>query len=55
MAKTAMIPPMARLPVSPIKTWAGNELYHKNPIVAPTKALTKIVSSPVSGIYIMFR
>ena len=21
--KTAMIPPMARLPVSPIKTWAG--------------------------------
>lgn len=42
MAVTAMMPPMARLPVSPMKIWAGYALYHRNPINAPTKARRNI-------------
>ena len=38
IAITAMMPPIVKLPVSPIKTCAGNVLYHKNPTSAPTKA-----------------
>ena len=41
IAKTAMMPPNAKLPVSPINTCAGKELYHKKPTHAPTKALIK--------------
>ena len=36
-----MIPPMVRLPVSPIKICAGYELYHKNPIKATLKENNK--------------
>ena len=54
-AKTAIIPPMVNEPVSPIKICAGNELYHKKPISAPTKAVAKIRSSPLWGIYMMLR
>ena len=38
IAKTAIIPPKVKLPVSPINTWAGYELYHRKPTVAPIKA-----------------
>ena len=30
-AKTAITPPMASEPVSPMKIWAGKELYHRKP------------------------
>ena len=50
IAKTAIIPPKAKLPVSPMKTFAGNELYHKNPMHAPTNELIKITSSDEFGI-----
>ena len=55
MASVAMIPPMVKLPVSPIKIWAGYALYHKNPPQAPTKAVQKITSSPRLGMYMMLR
>ena len=45
IANTAIIPPIAKLPVSPINTFAGYELCHKNPIVAPTKAPINITNS----------
>ena len=32
IANTAMIPPMVKLPVSPINTWAGKALYQRKPI-----------------------
>ena len=50
-----MIPPKVRLPVSPMKTWAGYALYHRNPIVAPMNALAKTTNSSVPGIYMMFK
>ena len=49
IAKTAMIPPMVKLPVSPINTLAGNELCHKNPIQAPRKQAEKTTSSAELG------
>ena len=52
---TAIIPPIVKLPVSPINTWAGYVLYHKNPTSAPTKAPIKIVISPTLGMYIIFK
>ena len=52
---SAMIPPMASEPVSPMKIWAGNELYHKNPSNAPPIAAAKTTSSAESGIYIILR
>ena len=55
IANTAIIPPRAKLPVSPINTWAGKELYHKNPTQAPTKAAIKITNSLEPGIYIILR
>ena len=55
IANTAIMPPSARLPVSPMKTWAGNELYQRNPIVAQINALAKITSYSEPGIYIIFR
>ena len=55
IANTAMIPPKVRLPVSPMKTWAGYALYHRNPIVAPMNALAKTTNSSVPGIYMMFK
>ena len=55
MAKTAMIPPRAKLPVSPINTLAGYELYHKKPIQAPTNELIKITSSEELGMYRIFK
>ncbi|MNR51257.1 hypothetical protein D3C85_1709060 [compost metagenome] len=55
MANTAIIPPMVKLPVSPIKTEAGKELYHRNPIKAPVKAEIKTVISPELGMYIILR
>ena len=55
MANDAIIPPNARLPVSPIKTWAGYALYQRKPTQAPTNAAIKIDSSLRLGMYIMFR
>ena len=52
IAITAIIPPIVKLPVSPIKTWAGKVLYQRNPIKAPAKASIKTVISPELGIYI---
>ena len=46
---TAIIPPIVKLPVSPIKTWAGYVLYHKNPTSAPTKAPIKKPLTPQNG------
>ena len=53
--QTAIIPPKAKLPVSPMKTFAGNELYHKNPMHAPTNELIKITSSEELGMYRIFK
>ena len=55
MAKTAIIPPRAKLPVSPMNTLAGYELYHKKPIQAPTNELIKITSSEELGMYRIFK
>ena len=55
IANTAMIPPMVKLPVSPINTDAGYELYHKNPTKAPANAETNTVISPEFGMYITFK
>ena len=54
-ADTAMIPPMVRLPVSPMKTCAGYELYHKNPIKAPMKAHKNTTISSLPGINMILR
>ena len=40
-ANTAMIPPSVKLPVSPIKTWAGYALYHKETETGTDKSRTK--------------
>ena len=50
-----MMPPIARLPVSPMKTCAGYELYHRNPSNAPTNTDMNTATSPVPGIYMIFR
>ena len=55
IASAAIIPPNARLPVSPIKTCAGKALYQRNPIHAPTNAAIKIDSSPRFGMYMILR
>ena len=55
MALTPMIPPMARLPVSPMNTWAGYELYQRKPQRAPTNTAMKMATSPVPGMNMMFR
>ena len=40
-----MIPPIVKLPVSPMNTCAGKALYQRKPIRAPMKAHMKITSS----------
>ena len=55
MAKTAMIPPSAKLPVSPINTLQDMSCTIKNPIQAPTNELIKITSSEELGIYRIFK
>ena len=55
IAITDIIAPIVKLPVSPIKIWAGNALYHKNPINEPRKDEINITISPILGIYIMFK
>src|SRR6185295_12306364 len=42
-------PPIARLPTSPMNTWAGGALNHRNPRLAPTMAPQNTVSSAASG------
>ena len=54
-ATTAMIAPMVKLPVSPINTCAGKALNHKNPTNAPAKALINTETSPIPGIYMIFK
>ena len=54
-AVTAMIPPMAREPVSPINSFAGNALNHRNPMSAPTKAHRNTTISSDPGMYITLR
>ena len=49
IAKMAMMPPSVRLPVSPMKICAGNELNHRKPAVAPMKAAAKTTSSSAPG------
>ena len=51
----AMMPPIVRLPVSPMNIWAGKELYHRKPTSAPIKAEINTVISPICGMYMMFR
>ena len=55
IAHTPIIPPSIRLPVSPMKTWAGKALYQRKPIRAPTKAAMNTAISPLPGIYMIFR
>ena len=55
IANTAMIPPMVKLPVSPINTWAGKALYQRKPISAPMKEQIKITSSSLPGMYMILR
>ena len=55
MANTAISPPSVRLPVSPINTCAGNELYQRKPMVAPMNAAANTTSSALFGIYMMLR
>ena len=55
IATTPMIPPKVKLPVSPIKTCAGYELYHKKPMHAPTNELMKITNSEDSGMKSILR
>ena len=55
IAITDIIPPIVKLPVSPIKIWAGKALYHKNPIRPPIKAEIKITISLTRGMYIIFK
>ncbi len=55
IANVAITPPNIKLPVSPIKTWAGYALYQRNPIHAPTNAAQKTASSPEFGMNITFR
>src|SRR5439155_1262951 len=45
IATVPSAPPMAREPVSPMNTWAGCALNHRNPSAAPARAPQKIVSS----------
>ena len=53
IATTPIIAPKDRLPVSPIKTCAGKELYHKNPTQEPINADMNTTNSPMLGIYII--
>ena len=55
IAKAAMIPPRASDPVSPIKTCAGYELYHRKATHAPTNAALNTTSSSDPGIYMILR
>ena len=50
-----MIAPKDKLPVSPMKIWAGKELYHKKPTHEPTKAAIKTTNSSLLGINIIFK
>ena len=54
-AKTAITPPMASEPVSPMKICAGKELYHRKPTSAPTSAAAKTTISPLPGMYMILR
>mgnify|MGYP003303619689 CR=1 FL=1 len=47
---TAIKPPTVKLPVSPINTWAGYDLYQMNPIHAPTNEKEKITSLSFQGV-----
>jgi len=48
-ATVPMAPPSASEPTSPMKTSAGWALYQRKPMLAPTMAPQKMVSSPASG------
>ena len=54
-AKVPKAAPEDKEPVSPIKTSAGWELYHKYPMQAPAIAELKIASSPAPGRYRIFK
>ena len=49
MANAAMMPPNAKLPVSPMKTCAGKALYHRKAMHPPTKAAMKTTNSSERG------
>src|SRR5579871_5049522 len=51
MATVPMAPPSASEPTSPIKISAGCALYQRNPILEPTMAPQKTVSSATCGIF----
>ena len=55
MANTAIIPPSVRLPVSPMNTCAGKELYQRKPMVAPMNAAANTTNSALLGMYMMLR
>ena len=42
-------------PVSPMKICAGKLLYQRKPTSAPASAAAKTTSSPLPGMYMMFR
>src|SRR5881296_1473216 len=49
IATVPSAPPIASAPVSPMKTWAGWALNHRNPSAAPASAPQNTVSSPAPG------
>src|SRR3954471_12842499 len=54
-AITPISPPSASEPVSPMKTSAGCELYHKKAMQPPISAPQITVSSPVPGTWLISR
>ena len=51
-AHTPMMPPIVRLPVSPMKICAGKPFHQRKPISAPTNAARNTTSSSLPGMYI---
>ena len=51
-ATVAIAPPSASDPTSPMKISAGCALYQRKPMLAPTIAPQKIVTSPTIGIHL---
>ena len=49
MATVPSAPPIARLPVSPMNTWAGCALNQRKPMAAPISAAQNTASSPAPG------
>ena len=54
-ATVPIAPPSASEPTSPMKISAGCALYQRNPMLAPTMAPQKMVTSPTCGMRLQFK